>query len=276
MTAMSRRTYTKHVPDIRMITHFAENGSSVVHRMNPWTKTVMLFFVVAFVTVAMDLVVLLAVYTFTIAFYIAGRLPVRLLIGWYTLPLVFVVTLVIMFVFTEPGEEIAALELGSTRIAVTDNGLTLLVKLTVRALAVVTFSLATFMTIRYKQVVYIARRTMPATLATMFLLTYRFLFVTSDELTNVLDTIHSRNGNLVRGMTRQTKMFAGIFGHAFIHAFERAERISKAMESRGFAGDFPIVERVSKPGVGGLAAISVSAAILAVMVADRYFELRGW
>jgi len=189
---------------------------------------------------------------------------------------VFVVTLVIMFVFTEPGDEVAALELGAMKIAVTDNGLILMAKLIVRALAVVTFSLATFMTTRYMQVVYIAHKTMPATIATMFLLTYRFLFVTSDELTNVLDTLHSRNGNLVRGMTRQTRIFAGIFGHAFIHAFDRAERVSKAMESRGFNGRFPIVERVSRPGALGIAAISIFAVVLVVAVADRYFGLRGW
>jgi len=259
-----------------MITHYADSGSSIVHGMNPWTKAVMLFFVVALVTVVTDLIVLLAIYVFTLSFYICGRLPIRLLVGWYSLPLVFVVTLVIMFIFTEPGDEVASLELWSTKIAVTDNGLILMVKLVVRALAVVTFSLATFMTTRYNQVVYIARRTMPAVIASMFLLTYRFLFVTSDELTSVLDTLHSRNGNLVRGITRQTKLFAGIFGHAFIHAFERAERISKAMESRGFDGGFPITERVSRPSASGIAAISVSIAILAVAVANRYFGLRGW
>ncbi len=273
---MSRRTYTKHVPDVRMITHYAESGSSVIHRMNPWTKCVMLLIIVALVTVVTNLIILLAVYAFALLFYAFGRLPVRLLIGWYSMPLIFVVTLVIMFVFTEPGDEVASLELGATKLAVTDNGLILMAKLVVRALAVVTFSLAIFMTTRYMQVVYIAHRTMPTTIATMFLLTYRFLFVTSDELTNVLDTLHSRNGSLARGMTRQVRIFAGIFGHALIHAFDRAERISKAMESRGFDGRFPVVERVPRPGASGIATISIAAAALVVAVANRYFGLGGW
>ena len=272
---MARRTYTKHVPDVRMITHYAESGSSVVHAMNPWTKATILFVIVALVTILTDIFLLLAVYAFTVAFYAAGRLPLRLLIGWYTMPLIFVVTLVMMFVFTEPGEEVAGLQLGSERIAVTDNGLLLMAKLVVRALAVVTFSLATFMTIRYQQVVYLAHRTMPTTLATMFLLTYRFLFVTSDELTNILDTMHSRNGSMVRGMTRQTRLFAGVLGHAFIHAFERAERISKAMESRGFEGRFLGIERVPSPGASGIAVICVSAAVLAAAFAHRYIGLGG-
>ena len=267
---LSGRTYTKHVPDLRVITHYAERGSSVVHRMNPWTKVFVLLLIVALVTVVTDLAALVAVYAFTVAFYVGARLPAKLLIGWYTLPLVFVVTLAIMFVFTEPGGEIAGLDLGTTRIVVTDNGLTLMLKLAMRGLAVVTFSLATFMTTRYKHIVYIAHRTMPASLATMFLLTYRFLYVTSDELTNVIDTIHSRNGGLVRGVTRQSRMYAGIFGHTFIHAFDRAERISKAMESRGFDGSFPVVERVPKPSAKGIAAILALVSIIAVAVIDRY------
>lgn len=259
-----------------MIVQYAERGTSVVHRINPWTKAITLVFVVALVTVVMDLVTLLAIYALAIAFYVSARLPVALLVGWYTIPILFVVTLVVMFVFTEPGDEIAGFELGSTRIAVTDNGLVLMGKLVVRALAVVTFSLATFMTIRYRQVVYIARKTMPAAMATMFLLTYRFLFVASDELTNILDTIHSRNGSLVKGITRQTRMFGGIFSHAFIHAFDRAERISKAMESRGFDGNFPVAERVPRPGAASFVAVSLLTVALVVAIIDRYLGVKGW
>ncbi|UCE80590.1 MAG: cobalt ECF transporter T component CbiQ [Methanobacteriota archaeon] len=273
---MSGRTYTKHMPDVRMIAQYAERGTSVVHSINPWTKAFVLILVVALVTVVTDLAALLAIYALTVAFYVLARLPVSLLIGWYAIPILFVVTLVIMFVFTEPGDEIVGFELGSRRVAVTDNGLLLMAKLVVRALAVVTFSLATFMTIRYKQVVYIACKTMPAAMATMFLLTYRFLFVATDELTNILDTIHSRNGSLVKGIARQTRMFGGIFSHAFVHAFDRAERISKAMESRGFDGEFPVAERVPGPGAKGFVAVSILTVILAVAVIDRYLGVKGW
>jgi cobalt/nickel transport system permease protein len=274
---VSRRSYTKHVPDVRLITHYAEKKDSVVHRMNPWTKAAMLFFVVALVTVVMDMLALAAIYVFALGFYAAARLPLRLLFGWYVLPLVFVLTLVIMFVFTEPGSEVASLTIGPWTIAVTDNGLLLMVKLVVRALAVVTFSLAVFMSISYKHVVYIARRSMPGPLATMFLLTHRFLYVTSDEVTDLLDAVHSKNGNMVRGILRQTRMFAGIFSHTFIHAFDRADRVSKAMESRGFTGDFPIVERVSVPRGREIAIIGAFAAVLAMALISRYSGVvAGW
>lgn len=273
---ISRRSYTKHIPDVRLIAHYAENTESVVHRLNPWTKAAMLLFVVALVTVVMDMTTLVIVYVFTLVFYVSAKLPLRLLIGWYFMPLVFVLTLVIMFVFTEPGHDIARLTIGSFSVAITDNGVVLLAKLVVRALAVVTFSLAVFMTVRYKHVVYVARRTMPGPLATMFLLTYRFLYVTSDEVTNLMDAIHAKNGSMVRGVLGQSKIFAGIFSHAFIHAFDRAERVSKAMEARGFMGDFPISEKVLQPRAREMAIIGVFAALLAFAVMTRYFEVSGW
>lgn len=259
------------------MTHFGEAGSSPVHRANAWTKMVLLGLVVLMVIVLTDLLLLAALLLATIAFYSAARLPVRLLVGWYSLPVLFVVTIAVLFMFTEPGEELAALDLFGWRIAVTDNGVLLLVKLLLRALAVVTFSLAVFMTTRYSHISQIASRALPRPLANIFLLSYRFTFETSDEMSDVLDAMHARNGSLVKGASRQTKLFAGIFALAFVHAFERAERIAKAMEARGFSGTFPTAEKLSRPGPAGYAAIGTAALALALMTYSRYLgEIKGW
>lgn len=270
---MSRRSYSKHIPDFRLVTHFGETGRSAVHSANPWTKAFLLAAVVALATILTDIVLLTLLLAATLAMYKLARLPLVVLLGWYTLPAMFVVTLTLLFVFTEPGTVIASWTVGRTTLAVTDNGLILVVKLLLRALAVVTFSLTVFMTTRYGQIACMAQRTLPRSLATMFLLSYRFLFVTSDEVTDVLDAMHARNGGLIKGVTRQSRLFAGIFGHAFIHAFERAERISKAMESRAFSGEFPVAERLPRPSVAGMAMLALAAAAVAVSAYSRYFGL---
>lgn len=229
------------------------------------------------VVVLVDLVLLVVLFLTTVAFYSAGRLPLRLLAGWYSLPLLFVVTIAILFMFTEPGEELASLQLARWRIVVTDNGLLLLAKLLLRALAVVTFSLAVFMTTKHSHIAQIASRALPKPLANIFLLSYRFTFETSDEMSDVLDAMHARNGSLVKGASRQTRLFAGIFALAFVHAFERAERIAKAMEARGFSGTFPGVEKLPRPGPAGYVAIGVASLALALMTYSRYVgEIRGW
>lgn len=276
---MSRRSYSKHIPDFRLVTHYGESGSSVVHSANPWTKAILLVAVVALATVLTDIVLLAVLLVVLLVVYKLARLPLGVLLGWFTLPAMFVVTLTLLFVFTEPGDEVVGFALGDTRISISDNGIILMAKLLFRALAVVTFSLTVFMTTKYGQIAGLAHRVLPRALATMFLLSYRFLFVTSDEVADLLDAMHARNGGLVKGVTRQSRLFAGIFGHAFIHAFERAERISKAMESRGFTGEFPATDRLPRPSASGLVVMAVAFAAVALSAYSRYFDqdlMRWW
>ncbi len=274
---MSRRSYTRHIPDFRLVTFLAENGGSVAHMMSPWTKGVLLVMTILLVIVLTDLFLLLIMFGIVVTFYIIGGLPIRLLIGWYSLPVLFVVTLSVMFMFTEPGTIIAETRSLGIHIVLTDNGVLLFVKLLVRALVVVTFSLAVFMTTRYSYIADIATRMLPRTLANIFLLSYRFTFETSDEMSDVLDAMHARNGNLAKGISKQTRMFAGIFGLAFVHAFERAERIAKAMEARGFSGEFPRFEKLPRPGPGGYVLMVLAILAFGAVSYSRYVNnLLGW
>lgn len=269
---MSRRSYSRHIPDFRLITFYAENTTSAVHAMSPLTKAGLLVLVILLVVVLTDIYLLMALFLAVLLFYAAGRLPLRLLMGWYTLPVLFVVTLAIMFVFTESGTPVVSFELFRDTVNITDKGLLLVLKLLLRALAVVTFSLAVFMTTRYSHIAHLATRTLPKPLAGIFLLSYRFNFETSDEMSDVMDAMYSRSGGMVREMTRQTGMFASIFGLAFVHAFERAERISKAMEARGFSGEFPIMGHLPRPSAKGYVLIVIVAALFALATYSRYVE----
>ena len=256
----------------------AEGGTSIVHRANPWTKLGLLAVVVSLVTVLMDVYLLLVLLCLTIALYAAARLPLGLLLGWWTLPLLFVFSLSVLFIFTEPGRQLAGLDIGDFRIAVTDNGVLLTVTLLMKALAVVTTSLAAFMTTRYNHIVLVAYRVMPKMLASIFLLSYRFMFETSDEFSDILDAMHSRSGSLAKGVVRQSRTYADIFGLAFVHAFERAESISKAMEARGFSANLPVSDSLPRPTLKGYAVVALGIAALALAVYSRYFdtELIGW
>jgi cobalt/nickel transport system permease protein len=275
---VSRRSYSKHIPDFRFVTFFAESGTSIVHRMSPWTKAALLPLLVAIVTVVSDVYWLAVIFSLTLAFYASSRLPLKVLVGWYTFPIVFVLTLAVLFIFTVPGDSLVSFRILGMTISLSDNGLVLVVALLLRALAVVTYSLALFMTTRYTQIAYLAFKTMPRTIANLFLLSYRFMFETFDEVSDVLDAMNSRNGGLVKGLSRQGRLFAGIIGLAFVHAFERGERIGKAMEARGWTGSFPITDKVCLPGAGGYALIAVAAAALAIAGYSRYFGtiVVGW
>lgn len=269
---MSRKSYSRHIPDFRLVTNFAENRTSVIHRMNPWTKAILLVYVILFVIIIQDPYLLAILLAATVAFYAAARLPLKLLVGWYSLPVFFVLTLAVLFVFTEPGRQLASIRILGANIALTESGVLLVINLLMRALAAVTFSLAFFMTTRYTNVAVIASKGLPKPLDNIFLLSYRFTFETSDEVADVLDAMRSRSGGLVKGLARQTKLFAGIIGLAFVHAFERAERIAKAMEARGFNGNFPMTEEMPKLRLADYALIALVAVALGIVAYSRYFN----
>ncbi len=206
----------------------------------------------------------------TVLFYAAGRLPLILLIGWYSLPVFFVLTLAVLFVFSEPGPQLAGFTLLGARIALTENGVMLVMGLLMRALAAVTFTLTFFMTTKYTDVALIASKALPEPLDNIFLLSYRFTFETSDEVANILDAMHSRGGGLVKGILEQAKLFARIIGLAFVHAFERAERIAKAMESRGFSGEFRMMGTTPPMRLADYALITLVALALVAVGYSRY------
>jgi cobalt/nickel transport system permease protein len=275
---LPRRGYSRHIPDFRYVTFLAEGGTSFVHKANPWTKLALLAVVVSLVTVLMDTILLAILLVLTIALYTSARLPLGLLLGWWTLPLFFVISLSVLFIFTEPGSQVAGFDFGDTRIAVTDEGLLLTANLLVKALAVVTCSLAVFMTTRYNHVVLVVYKVMPKTLGSIFLLSYRFMFETSDEFSDIVDAMHSRSGSLARGVARQSRAYAGIFGLAFVHAFERAEKISKAMEARGFTGDLPVYDTLPRPTAGGYFVIGLGIVAVVLAAYSRYLDTSpiGW
>jgi len=250
----------------------AESGDSAVHRMNPWTKVALLLVVVALVTTLVNIYSLLLLYAISLVFYGLGRLPYQVLIGWYTMPLVFVLSLAILFLFTEPGDMVVSVNAFGQDVGITEEGLALALTLLLRALAVVTCSLTIFMTTKYEHVAHVASRIMPKTLANIFLLTYRFVFETTDEASDIVDAMRSRGGGLIRSATREGRAFAGIFGLAFVHAFDRAETIAKAMEARGFSGEFPVYGPVARPSLAGYCLVGIGLLFIAISVYSRYIS----
>lgn len=93
---------------------------------------------------ANTLVLLTSLYGATLATYAIAGLTFRRLLRWYTLPLLFIISVAGPLAFLEPGTPIGG-SIGTPigEASVTWVGATLFVELTCRSLTVVTFVLAT-------------------------------------------------------------------------------------------------------------------------------------
>ena len=261
---MSTAAFSPFIPDLDLITYYAENRDSALTRASPWTKGCLVFFSIIAITITRNIPVLAGLYLLLLILYLVSHLPVKKLLSWYTLPIFFVVSLVGILMWSEPGSVLFTLSAGGLALSLTDNGLILVATLILKAVISVTSTLLFLMTTRYQYLAGIVSRIFPSPLDQIFLLTYRFLFLTLAMTASVLKAVRSRGGGLARSLRMQGGLFAGVFALVFIRSFERGERVHKAMTARGFTGTYPLSADVPRPAAAGYAGILVMGTLAAL------------
>jgi cobalt/nickel transport system permease protein len=253
---------SNHVPDPRLITTYAEHRDGPLHRVNPWTKLGILGALVLAVTVFDGPALLAGLYVGALVVYGVAGLPYGRLGYWYTLPLLFVVSVAGPLAFLEPGTPIGgALPTPIGELSITWAGLGLLLELAFRSLTVVTFALTVTMTTAYNDVAYLLGRLLPAPLDQIALLTYRFTFVMLEILEDLLKASLARGATLSEFWSNR-RLYARILGMTLLSAIERSDRLVKSMEARGYDGDLTLYGDVPKPPVAELLAVVAAYAVV--------------
>lgn len=262
---MSTGNVSGHIPDLDLITFYSENNKTLFARISPWTKALMLVVIVLFITLIKSMVLLAGMYLLVLLVYAAARLPVRRLFAWYTLPLIFVLSLVLLMMWNVPGNALFSAGIAGYEVALTDNGLLLVARLAIKALISVTFSLFFLMTTKYNYLSTMIYRAFPAPVDQIFLMSYRFLFITLKMVDAMIKALRSRGSGLISGVARQGKLFAEVFALVFIRSYDRADRVNKAMESRGYSGKYIAVTGLPPMRLADYGLVLASAAVTAYL-----------
>lgn len=266
-------TLSNHVPDPRLVTAYAEQRTSPLHRVNPWTKLGLVGALVLAVTVVDHLALLAGLYGVVLILYGVADLPFGRLAGWYTLPLLFVVSVAGPLAFLEPGVPIGgAITTPVGELSITWAGVTLFCELAFRSVTVVTFTLTASMSTAYTDVAYVLGRILPRPIDQVALLTYRFLFVMIEVLEDLVKAAVARGATLSEFWSNR-RLYGRILGTTMLAAIERSEQLVKSMEARGYDGDITLYGDVSRPPlheslvvVGAYAAVTAYALPLTVGV----------
>jgi cobalt/nickel transport system permease protein len=235
-----------HIPDLDLITYYGEKGTSLFSKVSPWTKAFMLVLIIVFITISKSLPLLAILYAATLAAYWLAGLPVKKLFQWYLLPVVFVFSLVLLLIWEAEGTPLLTIGF----LTLTDTGLILVATLLLKALISVTYTLFFLMTTKYNHFSALIYRACPYPIDQIFLMSYRFIFITLKMVDSMLKALRSRGGGLIKSTVKQGRLFAEVFALTLIRSYDRADRISKAMEARGFSGKYMASTRV--PAVGPL------------------------
>lgn len=257
---MNSLTLAEHIPDINLITWHAEHADSFFARISPWTKLALLVLLVILVTIIRSPLGIALLYGAVLLLYLGCRLPVKKLLVWYIIPVLFVVSLVGILMWSEPGTPLFFFGAWGYGLTLTDNGLILLGTLLGKALVSVTFTLLVLMTTRYQHIAALVSRIFPDPLDQIFLMSYRFLFLALEMVTSLLKSIQSRGGGFLRSIRTQGRMLASVFALVFIRSFDRAERVAKAMQARGYSGTYAAGTEIPPVRIGEAAFLIVAAA----------------
>jgi len=271
---MSTAAFSNHIPDLDLITAYAERQDTVFSRVSPWTKCGALVLVILLVVLSRNIAVILGLYCAVLALYWLAHLPLRRLFAWYALPLVFVISLVGIMAWSEPGMPLFTIPVPGYPLTLTDNGALLVCTLLVKALISITYSLFFLMTTRYQHLSGIISRIFPSPVDQIFLLAYRSLFLTLEMTGAMLKAVRSRGGGIIHSIRVQGRIFAGVFALVFIRSFDRAERVEKAMVARGYNGTYRLANPVPRPGTLEYCCLSVIA--LVVVASVWLGQTTGW
>jgi cobalt/nickel transport system permease protein len=204
--------------------------------------------IVIFITTVQNIILLTGLYLAVLTIYWLSELPVKRLFVWSLLPVLFVLSLVGLMMWNEPGAPLRSFYIGGLSLTLTDNGLLLVLRLLLKALISVSFSLFFLMTTKYAHLSAMIYRIFPDPIDQIFLMSYRFIFITMKMVVVMIKAIKSRGGGLMKGMSKQSQMFAEVFALVFIRSYDRAERVNKAMESRGYSGKYMAATKIPRMG----------------------------
>ncbi len=272
---MSATMVSQHIPDLDLITSYAERNDSFFSKVSPWTKLGGLVLVILLITLTRSLAICSGLYIAILAVYYLAGLPIKKLFAWCALPVLFVLSLVGLLAWSEPGTPIVSFAVAGVTIALTDNGVLLVFTLLLKALVSVTYSLFFLMTTKYEHFAGMIFRIFPSPLDQIFLMAYRFLFLTLAMTGSMLKAVRSRGGGLVRSIRMQGRIFAEVFALVFIRSFERAERVHTAMIARGYHGSYAAGTAIPRPGFVGYGVLGAFSLIIAIVV-WMVPNTRGW
>lgn len=201
--------------DIAAIDHWANNGTSPLHRASALSKGLAVALVIAAVVVAWSPFLLLAIFFVLLAGVFVTRLPARSLVGLAAYPTIFA----------------ALFALSRWDGTWTTPALVLLKSLTAAQAMVLLIA-----TTPYPDVFAPLGRLLPRLVADGLFITYRSLFLLLEELGHVLTALRLRGGLRRDRPVSSGANVARSLGMLLIRAIDLSERLYDVLRLRGYSG----------------------------------------
>jgi cobalt/nickel transport system permease protein len=218
---------------------------SFVHHLDPRTKLLCsLAFILAVVLTPQGTWKVYAVYLLILLVLIwLSRLPVKYILQRSLVIFPFVIMIAIFVPFFKQGQVAASWDIGSWHIAITYEGLAVLVNVIVKSWLCILCLIVLSSSTKFEQLLHgMYRLRVPQVFVQITSFMYRYMFVLADQAMRMQMARDSRNYGLNRSNIFKT--MGNMIGMLFIRSYERAERIYAAMLSRGYSGEIVVVNQL--------------------------------
>jgi len=207
--------------------------NSPMHRFDPRAKIIAFLFLIFSVVLIPDLKVAFIGLFFAIFLLILSRIPLSFVLGHLKWVAMFVLSFFVILAFTFPGKEMANFYF----LSITAEGLYTGSLITVRAFSAVILIFPMIGTMRFDMTIKaLDKLKVPNSLVQMLMFTYRYIFVFADEFQQMWTAMASR-GFKLRTTLYALRTIGKVMGMLFVRSYERAERVYRAMRSRGYTGN---------------------------------------
>lgn len=217
-------------------------GSSILHRLDPRTKVVLLFFYLVLIFVCRSAISYAILSALTFVLMVLSKVPLRMMLRslkplWWIILFTFVI-----HVFSTPGEELAKVWIFSVTWEGIVQGFYVSLRL---VLLILLSSLLTFTTSPLKLtdamealLAPFKRIGVPAhELAMMMTIALRFVPTLIQETDRIMKAQQSRGANFTDGsIAKRLRAFVPVLVPLFLSAFRRADDLAMAMEARCYRG----------------------------------------
>ena len=149
--------------------------------------------------------------------------------------------------FANEGAIVAKIDLRIFTLAVTDNGLAIFATVIIKSFLSILLLASLLVSTDEIELLHGLRKIhLPAIIVSIIFLMYRYIFLITEESRVGQQAIKSRV--FQKSYHTVNKRLTHVIGNLFIKSLDRAENVYKSMESRGFDGNFYIVEKENAKG----------------------------
>ncbi|MFW9831301.1 MAG: cobalt ECF transporter T component CbiQ [Candidatus Thorarchaeota archaeon] len=259
--------------------HASRNG--LLQLIDPRVKLIGFICIIIIAVLMQNVLQFAILLLFLTCLAIASKIPLRAYSSRQAMGIVFVLIIVIPLPFITPGTPFFISSIGPWVLAISVDGVYRAAVFTMRIWScLAALSLLTLST-RFSVLLHgMQRLRIPSLLISLTALTYRYIFLFSDEAYRMGLAHEARTVKKERIVHLQTwRTISSMIGTLFIRAYERGEKVYQTMLARGFTGKFHLLTQL-KMGLADYGfGISLLSVVIMIYLAPFVFPLTiigGW